>query len=526
MANVTPAIGGGPAATAAGPRHHLEVRGVSKRFGATQALADVSLALAPGEVHALVGENGAGKSTLGKVMAGVYSADSGSVVVDGEAVGRWDTGRAQRRGIVLIAQELSLVPHLTVAENVFLGVESKRFGVLRGGADERFAELEATCRFGLDPHARVGSLRLAEQQKVEIMRALARDARVLIMDEPTSSLTADETDKLHAVIAQLRDQGRTIVYVTHFLEAVLSTSDRVTIMRDGRKVRTTATADETKQSIVEGMLGRSLEVTFPPLPPAPKPTIKPLLELRGVSGDNGARDVSLHVRPGEIVGLAGLVGSGRTEIARLVFGADALTGGKILLDGKPLTTIDPRSSARRGVVLIPEDRRAEGLALVRSVRENIALPHVGRLGRAGILNKRQETKKVTELVNRLGVSPPRLDLPVGGFSGGNQQKVLFAKWLMQDPRVIILDEPTRGVDIGAKFKIYEVITQLAAEGAAILLISSEHEEVLNLSHRVYLIRDGAVLGEIDPTNSSVDDVLYRLFELDGSNPTPSGEGTL
>jgi simple sugar transport system ATP-binding protein/ribose transport system ATP-binding protein len=477
----------------------------------------VTLALEPGEVHALVGENGAGKSTLGKVMSGLYSADSGAVVVDGETVSRWDTGRAQRRGIVLIAQELSLVPHLSVAQNVFLGVEEKSFGVLRGDTDKRYAELEATCRFGLDPHARVGSLRLAEQQKVEIMRALARDARVLIMDEPTSSLTADETEKLHAVIAQLRDQGRTVVYVTHFLEAVLATSDRVTIMRDGRKVRTGLTAEETKQSLVEGMLGRSLAVTFPELPSQPEPTAPPLLELRGVSAANGARNVSLQVRPGEIVGLAGLVGSGRTEIARLIFGADPVGSGEILLNGKRLTKIDPRSSARRGVVLIPEDRRAEGLALVRSVRENIALPHVGRLGRAGVLNKRQETKKVTELVNRLGVQPPRLDLPLAGFSGGNQQKVLFAKWLMGDPRLIILDEPTRGVDIGAKVKIYEVISQLAADGAAILLISSEHEEVLNLSHRVYLIRDGGVLGEVDPRQTTVDDLLFRLFELDGTS---------
>ncbi len=495
----------------------LEVRGISKRFGATQALEDVSLALQRGEVHALVGENGAGKSTLGKAMSGVYHPDQGALLVDGDEVSRWDTGRAQRRGIVLIAQELSLVPDLSVAQNVFLGVERHRFGVLRRDMEERFADLEAQCRFGLDPRARLGSLRLAEQQKVEIMRALARDARVLIMDEPTSSLTADQIEKLHTIIAQLRDQGRTVVYVTHFLEAVLDTSDRVTVLRDGRHVRTARTADETKQSLVEGMLGRSLAVTFPPLPMAPSQDTPPLLELRGVYADNGARNVSLQVRPGEIVGLAGLVGSGRSEIARLVFGADSVAEGEILLDGKLVRRIDPRTSTSRGVVLIPEDRRSQGLVMVRPVRENISLPYLDRVGRAGVINRRLETVKVTDLVQRLTVQPPKLDLPISSFSGGNQQKVLFAKWLMGDPRLILFDEPTRGVDVGAKVNIYEIIVQLAAQGAAILLISSEHEEVLALSHRVYLIRDGGVLGEINPREHGVDDVLFRLFELGGQN---------
>jgi simple sugar transport system ATP-binding protein/ribose transport system ATP-binding protein len=518
---VTATAGVGPAASLADPTPPLEVRGISKRFGATQALTDVSLALQRGEVHALVGENGAGKSTLGKAMSGVYRPDEGAVFVDGEEVGRWDTGRAQRRGIILIAQEPALVPELSVAQNVFLGVERRRLGVLRRDMEERFAGLEGECRFGLDPRARLGSLRLAEQQKVEIMRALARDARVLIMDEPTSSLTADQIEKLHAIIAQLRDQGRTVVYVTHFLKAVLDTSDRVTLLRDGRHVRTASTADETKQSLVEGMLGRSLAVTFPQLPTVPSPDTPPLLELRGVSAENGARNVSLQVRPGEIVGLAGLVGSGRSEIARLVFGADSIAEGEIRLDGRRVRRIDPRTSTRRGVVLIPEDRRSQGLVMVRPVRENISLPYLDRIGRVGVINRRRETQKAKELVQRLTVKPPRLDLPISGFSGGNQQKVLFAKWLMGDPRLILLDEPTRGVDIGAKVTIYEIIVQLAAQGAAILLISSEHEEVLALSHRVYLIRDGGVLGEIDPRESNVDDVLYRLFELDGQEaPDP------
>jgi simple sugar transport system ATP-binding protein/ribose transport system ATP-binding protein len=513
--------GTGPAATlAAGPVAPLETVDLRKRFGATQALDGVSVPLAPGEVHALVGENGAGKSTLGKVMAGVYAADSGRLLVRGQPVTRWDTGRAQKHGVVLIAQELSLVPELSVAENVFLGVEPRRLGVLKRGLQARYEELERMCEFGLRPGTRLGDLRIADQQKVEIMRALARDARVLIMDEPTSSLTADEADKLHHVIARLRGQGRTVVYVTHFLDAVLSTSDRVTIMRDGRVVRTGPTADENKQSLVEGMLGRSIDVTFPDLPPMPAPDTPPLLEVRGLAGDNGVHDVSLTLRPGEIVGLAGLVGSGRSEIARLLFGIDRITSGELFVDGTPVTDVTPRRSTARGLAYIPEDRRGQGLALVRPVRENVTLPHLRRLGRAGVLARRQETREAGDLVRRVGVSPPRLDLPVGGFSGGNQQKILFARWLLGEPRLVILDEPTRGVDVGAKVTIYQLISDLAARGTALLLISSEHEEVLALSHRVYLVRDGTLHGEVDPRTTTVDDLLYQLFEV-GARSDPA-----
>jgi ribose transport system ATP-binding protein len=486
---------------------------LGKRFGATQALDDVSVEFLPGEVHALVGENGAGKSTLGKILAGVYRADGGEVLVDGEPVGRWDATRAQQRGIVLIAQELSLVPERSVAENVFLGREPRVLGVLKPGLEDRFAELERRCRFGLDPRARLGSLRIADQQKVEVMRALARDARVIVMDEPTSALTADEAAKLHDVIAWLRGEGRTVIYVTHFLDAVLDHCDRVTIMRDGRIVRTGPAAEETKESIVEGMLGHALDLTFPDRPPAPE-AAEPLLRLTGVHSGDLIRDVSLEVRAGEIVGLAGLVGSGRSEIARLVFGADAVESGELVLEGRPVSGLSPRRSVRDRVVLIPEDRRAQGLVLARSVAENVTLPHLRRFSRGGLLSKKRANRVAAELVERLNVQPPRLDADVAGFSGGNQQKLLFAKWLLGDPRLIVLDEPTRGVDIGSKHRIYELIVDLAREGAAVLLISSELEEVMALSHRVYLVSDGTVAGEVDPAEATVDDVLYRLFGAD------------
>jgi ribose transport system ATP-binding protein len=492
----------------------VEVTGVAKRFGATQALDDVHVEFRAGEVHALVGENGAGKSTLGKIVAGLYRADDGTMRVDGAPVGRWDPIRAQQHGIVAIAQELSLVPDRSVAENVFLGREPRTLGVLRPGLERRFAELERRCRFGLDPRARVADLRIADQQKVEIMRALARDARVIVMDEPASALTADEAAKLHRLIAWLRGEGRTVIYVTHFLDAVLAHCDWVTIMRDGRVVRTRRTADETKESLVEGMLGRALDTTFPDRPAAPGPEVPPLLRLRDVHSGEVVRGVSIEVRPGEIVGLAGLVGSGRSEIARVIFGADPVAAGEIEIDDRRVTRTSPRRSVRDRVALIPEDRRADGLCLDRSVGENITLPHLERFARAGVISRGRERRVAAELVQRLNVQPPRVDGDVGGFSGGNQQKVLFAKWMLGEPRVVVLDEPTRGVDIGNKHRIYELVVDLARSGAAVVLISSELEEVVELSHRVYLVRDGRIGGEVDPRATTVDEILFELFEVD------------
>lgn len=491
----------------------IHAAGVNKRFGATQALRDVTWSLAKGEVHALVGENGAGKSTLGKVISGVYSKDSGDLEIFGSTVGRWDTAKAQEQGIVLIAQELSLVPELTVAENVFLGVEPRSLGVLRGGLDERYEELDRQCGFGLPGRKKVRDLRIADQQKVEIMRALARDAQVLIMDEPTSSLTSDEAHKLHLVIADLKQQGRTVVYVTHFLDAVLAHTDRTTIMRDGRIVRTSETRNETRQSIVEGMLGRALEVSFPQKSPAPGEDSEIVVNLDQVNSDRGVSNVSFSIRAGEIVGLAGLVGSGRSEIGRVIYGVDPVTSGRISFLGKNVTKQRPGKAVKSGIAYVPEDRRGQGLALMRSVKENVALPHLRNLSRAKVLLLNLEKKVVGKAITTVGVSPPRLDLEVGGYSGGNQQKVLIARWLVGNPRLIILDEPTRGVDVGAKLAIYETIIELAEAGMAVLLISSEHEEVMNLSHRVLLVRDGTVIGEVDPHEATVDDVLYRLFEI-------------
>jgi simple sugar transport system ATP-binding protein/ribose transport system ATP-binding protein len=494
----------------------VEVISISKRFGATQALDDVSLKLFPGEVHAFAGENGAGKSTLGKIISGLYSADSGQLLINGLRVQKWDTARAQKSGVVLIAQELSLVPKLTVAENVFLGVETNTKGILKRDMRERYDALEALTDFGLNPNRQVDQLRLADRQKVEILRALARDAKVIIMDEPTSSLTSDEVDKLHGVIRRLSEQGRSIIYVTHFLEALLDTADRVTVLRDGRLIKTSNTLDETKQSLVESMLGRSISSAFPPRSHLVKTDAESRLELKSVSSDNGTSNVSLTIRPGEIVGLAGLVGSGRSEIAKVIFGVDQMTSGKIIFDGIELKKITPTKSISRGIVMIPEDRRKEGLVIGRSVKENVSLPHLKLVTLKNIINKVKEINTVKELIKIVQVNPPRIYSLVSDFSGGNQQKVLLAKWMMGNPSVVIFDEPTRGVDIGAKVTIYETIVKLAESGVSVLMISSEHEEVMALSNRVYLVRDGGIIGEIDPATKSVDDVLLALFDLKSS----------
>lgn len=503
----------------------IELAGITKRFGGTAALDGVDLAVHPGSVHALVGENGAGKSTLGKIAAGVYEPDIGRIVVEGRPVGRWDTVRAQRRGIVMMAQELSLVRDLTVAQNVFLGIERSRFGLLRRDHGRRYAELDEIARFGLDPDTRVGDLRIADQQKVEILRALARDAKVIVMDEPTSSLTAHETRRLHEMIRLLTAQGRSVVYVSHFLDAVLEVSDTVTVMRDGRRIRTAPAADQTKASLVEAMLGRELAVSFPPLPPAPHPDTPPLLEVAALAGDNGVKRASFTVRPGEIVGLLGLVGSGRTEIARALIGADRVSAGTVTLAGRTLGRTTPRRSRDLGLVLVPEDRHGQGLVLQRSVTENITLASLSRFSRLGLIDRRAVGKQVDELVRRLELRPARPELPVRSFSGGNQQKALIAKWLVGDPKLVILDEPTRGVDVGAKFAIYELIADLAARGVGVLLISSEHEEVLGLAHRAHLISRGEVLDEVDPRGLAVEDVLRRLFDVADRTGTGEAEKT-
>ena len=498
--------------SAAGPVL-VELRDIEKRFGATRALDGVSLEVRGGEIHAFVGENGAGKSTLGKVIAGVYAADRGDVVVDGVPVDRWNPGIAQRRGVAMIAQELALVPDLTVAQNVFLGAEEHRFGIERRNLDARFAALDAEVGFGLDPRAKVRDLRIADQQKVEILRSLARDARVIVMDEPTSSLTAREIAQLEDLMRTLRDRGCSVIYVSHFLDSVLGVADRITVMRDGRRIDTVDAAAVGKHELVTAMLGREMDQAYPARPAAPDPATPFLLEVQHLRTSTGVEDMSFAVRPGEIVGLLGLVGSGRTECLRAVFGLDEILDGVVRFGGHDWKGRSPKQSIDAGLVLVSEDRHKDGLVLQRSVRENIALASLGARSRAGLIDGRSERAVADELAQSLEMRPPDTDLPVGWFSGGNQQKALLGKALAARPRAIILDEPTRGVDVGAKRAIYELIARLAQDGIAVLLISSEHEEIMELAHRAFLVSAGRIFGEIVPEQTTVEDVLFRLFHV-------------
>ena len=489
----------------------LEVRDVCKAFGGVRAVVDASVSLAAGSVHGLVGENGAGKSTLGKMIGGALAPDTGEILLDGEPVRFHRPRDALAGGIALIAQEIALVPKATVEENVLLGIEPNSGGLLRRRQlRRRFNELNARTGFRLRAGARVESLRVAEQQKVEIMRAIARDARLIVMDEPTAALTRDEGERLLEIIRQLAAGGTTVVLVSHYLDEILAVCDMVTVMRNGRIVRTAPAADETEQSLVNAMVGREMTLEYPPKtpPPADAPTV---LEVRGLARRGAIEDISFSIRAGEIVGLAGLVGSGRTEVARAVFGADRLDEGEILLDSKPVRVRGPRQAARYGIVMLPESRKDQGLVMIRSIRENVTLPTLPDFAPAGFVSRGRERDRTRELARDLAIRAPSVDAPVVTLSGGNQQKVLFAKWLVRPPRVLIADEPTRGVDVGAKQQIHELILRLAGEGMAVLLISSELEEVLGLAHRVLVMRRGRVVAEYDHAEATMERVMSAAF---------------
>lgn len=497
----------------------VRVEGVAKSFGNTRILNDITIDFHAGSVHALVGENGAGKSSVGKIIGGYYSADEGTVEIFGDRVTKFSPRDALMRGVAMIHQELQLVPELTVLQNVFLGLETQRAGVLLKGDLTRFYELEKTCQFGLDPNARVARLRIAERQKVEIMRAVAREARIIIMDEPTSSLTEDEADRLHALIARLKSQGTTIIYVSHFLDHIIANCDRVTVMRDGQVIRTDPIAGETKQSLVDSMLGKASEIIWPELPPPPPADTPPIAELRNVYTQTGLKDISLTIRPGEVVGLIGLVGSGRTEIGHALFGADRILSGSYLLEGEVQTGLTIHKAVKRGVALVPEDRRKQGLVLTQTTRPNVSLATLDNIAGLGILKPRAERQRVRRMVEHFGITPGRVDGEVAYYSGGNQQKVLLSKWAVDRPKILILDEPSRGVDIGARQRIHEFIVEMAASGVGILLISSEIEEVINLSHRGYLMSEGRIFAEENSADLGVEQALNRIFHQQSANET-------
>jgi ribose transport system ATP-binding protein len=490
---------------------HAELREVSKRFGGVQALSDIALRIERGKIHALVGENGAGKSTLGKILAGVYRPDSGEVIVNGSRADYRSARDALGDGITIIAQEPTLVPHRSVLENVFLGVESNVAGVVeRRQLARRYRSLVDSTAIELPPQRLARTLRVADQQKVEILRAIARDARLIVMDEPTSALTRDEAERLFELVRRLRDNGTTIVYVSHFLAEVLELAETVTVLRDGRVVRTSPAVRETPELLVTAMLGRTVGLAFPDKTP-PSADAPVVLSVRNLSRPPVVNDVSFEIRAGEIVGLAGLIGSGRTEVARAIFAADKSVSSSVEVGGTRLQARSPREAIRHGVVMVPEDRKGQGLLMLRSIVENITLPHLEDVSKGGLMEPQAETRRAGDLIKRLDVRTKSGRSRVDTLSGGNQQKVLFAKWMFRRPNVFIADEPTRGVDVGAKRAIYELIRSLAAEGIGVLMISSEHEEVLGLAHRVLVMRSGRIVAEFTEETMSEDAVLHAAF---------------
>jgi simple sugar transport system ATP-binding protein/ribose transport system ATP-binding protein len=493
----------------------VRLASIGKRYSGTKALDDVSVDVAGGSVHALVGANGAGKSTLGKIVGGVIRPDEGQLYVGDRPVRYASPREARIDGIATIAQELSPVPHMSVIENVFLGIEPRRYGLVqRRQMRTQYEELLSRCGFELDGSAKVGGLRTADQQKVEILRAIASDAQVIVMDEPTSSLTSVETTMLHRMIRTLRENGKTIVYVSHFLDEVLELADTVSVLRSGRLVRTAAVAEETEETLVAAMFGAAAEAEHFEKPEGS--TAPVALDVSGLNRKGVLRDISLQIRAGEIVGLAGLVGSGRSELARAITGADPVDGGAIVVDGARRRILSPADAIAAGMAFVPESRKDDGLFIELSLAANTTFADLRAVAsRFGILRRGLERGKASSLLNSLSVEPPNPAAKVATLSGGNQQKVLFARWLFRKPRVLILDEPTRGVDVAARAAIHRLINKLAAEGTAVLLISSEIEEVLGLAHRVLVMRRGSITREF-AADPPLEAVMEAAFGLGGS----------
>ncbi|GAC1544211.1 MAG: sugar ABC transporter ATP-binding protein [Vulcanimicrobiaceae bacterium] len=491
------------------PAAFLRMTGIVKTFPGVRALDGVSFDVRRGEVHALVGENGAGKSTLMKTLAGAYRADSGTIEIDGVAVSIDGPRAAEALGIGMIYQEFNLVPDLSVGDNLLLGHEPVRGAFLdRSAAVARASGVlaELGIRVPLDRAAR--KLSVAEQQLVEIAKALLRNARIIVMDEPTAALTEREIDALFALIARLKAQDVALVYISHRLEELPRISDRITVIRDGKTIETRATADLPQDEMIRLMVGRSVDAQFPSLPavPADAPVV---LAVRGLAAAHGVSidDVTFSVRAGEIVGLAGLVGAGRTDIVRAVAGADVPDAGEVDVAGRRVVVRGPQDAIAAGIALITEDRKGQGLVLGMSVRENTTLAHLDAFVRRGFVDRAAENATTNDEIAELRIRTPNGEQLVRNLSGGNQQKVVLAKWLIGDAKVFLFDEPTRGIDVGAKAEIYALMIELLARGAGIVMVSSELPEVLGMSHRVLVIREGRVRGEFARADATPDAVI-------------------
>ncbi|MBN9334729.1 sugar ABC transporter ATP-binding protein [Devosia sp.] len=490
----------------------LEMRNVSKTFGSVKALSNVQLTLYPGEVHALMGENGAGKSTLMKALSGAYQPDPGAeILIDGLVADIHDPISSRQAGVSIIYQELALAPNLTVAQNMYLGREINRSGIIDRAAMSKSVE-PILHRLGASFTAEttVGTLTIANQQLVEIARALHANSRILVMDEPTTALSSRETDGLFSMIRQLRDDGMAIVYISHRMNEVYELADRVSVLRDGTYVGTLDREQLSPDAIVRMMVGRELSSLYTKSDRGDKSSAPVVLDVRNLSDSSFLKDCSLTLRAGEVVGLSGLIGAGRSELAQAIYGARPRKSGTMTLEGKPFAPTSPQQSIDARVAYLTEDRRGNGLFLDMSCQDNINTSVLRPDARWGVvLDLDKARSRAIEAIQSLSVRVPSESFPVGGLSGGNQQKVLLSRWLQIQPKVLILDEPTRGVDIGAKSEIYKIIDSLALSGVAILVISSELSEVIGISDRILVMREGTIAGEvggntgIEPTQENI-----------------------
>ena len=484
----------------------LEMHNIVKTFGGNHALRDVSIRCRRGTVHALLGENGAGKSTLIKILSGAYQADSGTIVFGGATYGHLTTRQALALGIRIIYQELNLLPYMTVAENIFLGDEPRtRMGLVDTSAMRR-QSIDLLLQLGVElaPDTPVSELTVAGQQMVEIAKALSRRAELIVMDEPSAILAGHELEQLFATIRSLKEQGVTIVYISHRLNEIFEIADEVTVLKDGAVAGTTAVADVTRSQLVQMMVGRPLEEIFPKGEGQPGAVV---LSVDQLSAGRAVRNVSLSVRAGEIVGVAGMVGSGRTELVRAIFGADPISGGTVTVNGMPLQARTPQQAIRAGLALVPEDRKTQGLFISQPIRHNITLLVLPQLAQWGMIRRQAEDAVIADARQMLSIQMQSPDQAVQYLSGGNQQKVVLAKWLETTPKLIIFDEPTRGIDVGAKLEIYHLMRRLADRGVAILMISSDLPEVLGMSDRILVMHSGECVGELSAAAASEENIV-------------------
>ncbi len=484
----------------------VSMKNVSKSFPGVKALDNVDFELRSGEVMALLGENGAGKSTLMKILSGVYTRDSGQLEIFGNEYGNLTPKQAEEAGVAIIHQELNLCRHLTVAENMFLGREIYgKFALDNAKMEAEAQRILDGLKIDIDPRQVVGDLPVSKQQMVEIAKALSVNAKILVMDEPTSALTSKEIDELFRIIKELKAEGKGIVYISHRLEELQHIVDRVTIMRDGQYILTSDFKDITMDVIITNMVGREIKEKFPRVECKKG---KVVFEVKNLNAGRMVRDINFSVNEGEIVGFAGLMGAGRTETTRAIFGVDEKTSGQIYVDGHEVKIDCPMDAIKNGVVLAPEDRKKDGLCTQLSIRDNITLPNLDMVcNKAGVVNSKKEKEMCDQTVENLKIKTPNVDILAGNLSGGNQQKVVVGKWLARNSRVVIFDEPTRGIDVGAKVEIYNLMNELKKQGIAVMFVSSEMPEVMGIADRIVVMCDGRITGEVMAKDTTQNEIL-------------------